>query len=366
MNIYDLWFACVKISNKLKISILKKFKSTREVYIHSIYNDGFTFLRKSYPKIYDEFKKAWNGYELQNMLQYCSMNGINAVNFCDKEYPARLKNYEDSPAVLFYKGNIKKLNDNFSVSIVGARDCSLYGKNLATLISREVTVNNISIISGMARGVDSYAQSAAVEKNGYTCAVLGSGVDVIYPRQNRKLYESILKGGCVLSEFVPKTKPYPYNFPLRNRIISGLSDVVIVIEAGDKSGSLITASCALEQGKDVMAVPGSIFSPKSRGTNKLIKDGAYVFTCLEDLFDILPVEYINKTCEKKNKLSCKEEKICNVIGHIPMHIDEISRTTNVDIKRLYELLFELQLKGEIMCLAGNYYVKVEGSESITT
>lgn len=364
MNIYDLWFSCVKISNKLKNSILKNFKSTRELYIRTICNDDFMFLHKNYSKIYDKFKKAWNKLELENMLEYCNTNGINAINFCDNFYPERLKNYEDSPAVLFYKGNIKKLNQNFNVSIVGARDCSLYGKNLASLISGEIAANNINIISGMAKGIDSYAQDAAVKKNGYTCAVLGSGVDVIYPRQNRKLYENILERGCVLSEFIPKTKPYSYNFPLRNRIISGLSDVVIVIEAGEKSGALITANYALEQGKDVMAVPGSVFSDKSRGTNRLIKDGAYVFTCLEDLFDILSVEYKNKNYEKKCDLNNNEKKICDVIGNIPIHIDEISRITNVDIKRLYEVLFELQLKGKIICLAGSYYVKSESTENI--
>lgn len=136
------------------------------------------------------------------------------------------------------------------------------------------------------------------------------------------------------------------------------------MEAGDKSGALITAGCALEQGKDVMAVPGSVFSSKSRGTNKLIRDGAHVFTCLQDLFQLLSLSYMNKNYKKEDILNDKEEKILKIIGQIPRNIDEICRITNIDIKQLYELLFELQLKNKIICLSGNYYVKIESSKSI--
>ncbi|KAA8675038.1 DNA-processing protein DprA, partial [Clostridium sp. HV4-5-A1G] len=333
------------------------------IYIHSIYNNDSIFLDSGYSKIYDELKKSWNEGRLKDLMEYSLEEGIETVNCCEKNYPYKLKNYDDSPAILFYKGDIDILN-NVSIAIVGARDCSLYGKNAALLIGREISANNLNIISGMARGIDSCAHRAAIENDGYTCAVLGSGIDVVYPRESRGLYEDILKKGCVISEFIPKTKPYPYNFPMRNRIISGLSDVVIVIEAGDKSGALITAGCALEQGKDVMAVPGSIFSPKSKGANNLIREGAYVFTCMEDLFQMLPVEYTKEKCVKDHRLNAEEEKICKIIGHIPIHIDEICRVTDIDIKRLYELLFELQLKGEIICLQGNYYAKIEDNQDI--
>ncbi|MCI1943898.1 DNA-processing protein DprA [Clostridium luticellarii] len=363
MDIYDLWFSSVKISNKIKNSILKKFKSTRQIYIHSIYNDNSVFLGENCGKICGEFKKAWNKYELESLMEYSLKKGIDTVNCCDKNYPARLKNYDDSPAILFYRGDIERLKQ-VSVGMVGARNCSLYGRNVASLLGKEVSSNNVNIISGMARGIDSCCHRAAVENDGYTCAVLGSGLDVIYPRENAKLYDGILENGCILSEFMPKTKPYSYNFPMRNRIISGLSDLVIVIEAGNKSGALITAGCALEQGKDVMAVPGSIFSPQSKGTNTLIREGAHVFTCLEDLFQMLPVRYMKERYAKESTLNATQEKICKLIGHIPMHIDEICRITNIDIKRLYELLFELQLNGKIICLQGNYYVNVKCSKDV--
>ncbi|WP_368487658.1 DNA-processing protein DprA [Clostridium sp. BJN0013] len=364
MNIYDLWFASVKISNKMKIDIVKRFSNMQEIYEENICNDSYIYSVKKYDKIYMELKNAWNREKLRALMEYCFKEGIKTINFYEEDYPERLKNYNDSPPVLFYKGNIKNLNSNLNVALVGARDCSFYGENIASLISKEVSINNINVISGMARGIDSYAHRASIENRGYTCGVLGSGIDVIYPVKNKKLYEDILQEGCILSQFIPRTKPYAYNFPLRNRIISGLSDVVIIVEAGEKSGALITASCALEQGKDVMAVPGSIFSSKSKGTNKLIRDGAHVFTCLQDLFQLLSLQYVNKDCIKEDILNDKEEKILKIIGQIPKHIDEICRITNVDIKQLYELLFELQLKNKIICLSGNYYVKIESSKSI--
>ena len=364
MNIYDLWFASVRMSNKIKINIINRFSNIQEIYEKNIYDNNYIYSVKKNDKIYMELKKAWNTEKLQNLMEYCLKEGIKTVNFYEEDYPERLKNYDDSPPVLFYKGNIKNLNNNLNVALVGARDCSFYGENITSLISKEVSINNINVISGMARGIDSCAHRASIESGGYTCGVLGSGVDVIYPSKNKKLYEDILQKGCVLSEFIPKTRPYAYNFPLRNRIISGLSDVIIIVEAGDKSGALITAGCALEQGKDVMAVPGSVFSSKSRGTNKLIRDGAHVFTCLQDLFQLLSLSYMNKNYKKEDILNDKEEKILKIIGQIPRNIDEICRITNIDIKQLYELLFELQLKNKIICLSGNYYVKIESSKSI--
>ena len=152
--------------------------------------------------------------------------------------------YDDAPYMLFYKGDIKHLNENVNVSIVGSRKYTSYGENVANIISDSLCDNNISIVSGMARGIDSVAHLKCVQKNSYTCAVLGSGLDVIYPKENLKLYNKILENGCIISQFLPGTKPYAYNFPIRNRIISGLSSLIIIIEAGIKSGSLITATSA--------------------------------------------------------------------------------------------------------------------------
>lgn len=370
MDIYDLWFSSTNLSSRKKLKILKKFKSIQKIWINLIYNNiSIDFCDNIYEnnRISKELKSSWNRNKLEYMIEYCYKKGINSVNFNEKYYPSRLKSYEDSPAVLFYMGNIVELNKNLNVGIVGSRSCSMYGKIAAESIAREVSKNKIGVISGMAKGIDSFAHRGCISANGYTCAVLGSGVDIIYPRENKELYYSILENGCIISEFIPGTKPFSYNFPKRNRIISGFSDVLVVVEAAEKSGALITADIALEQGKSVMSVPGSIFSNESKGTNKLIIEGAYPFTKLEDLFQLLEVEYEIKTSETRDKsssLTKKEEKIYDILSDVPIHIDEIFRITNIDIKQLYELLFELQLKNEIKCLSGNYYIKVPNRNNV--
>ncbi len=219
-------------------------------------------------------------------------DNIKIINYMEKEYPSQLRNYEDAPAVLFYKGNIEKVNILKSAAIVGSRKCSIYGMKVTKIISETLADNNIMVVSGMAKGIDYYAHLYCIENKGFTTAILGSGIDVVYPKQNKKIYDIISEDGCIISEFLPGTPPLSYNFPRRNRIISGLSDIVIVVEAGEKSGSLITTEIALEQGKDVVAVPGSIFSRESIGTNKIIKEGAYVFTTVEDILNYMGIEKI--------------------------------------------------------------------------
>ncbi|MFD3156547.1 DNA-processing protein DprA [Haloimpatiens sp. FM7330] len=358
MEIYDIWLALVRLSNRIKLQIVKKFKTTEEMWYYSIHDKcSFTI------DIRDRLKKAWNISKIEEIMKDLKRKDIKIINFFDKNYPQKLKNYDDAPCVLFYKGNIKKLNDNVCVSVVGARNCSSYGIQCTKYIVKELCKNNINIISGMANGIDSISHETCIKNNGYTCAILGCGVDVIYPKKNFRLYNEMVQNGCVVSEFLPGTKPYPYNFPMRNRIISGLCDILIVIEAGEKSGSLITASLALEQGKDIMAVPGSVFAFQSKGTNKLIKDGAYPLIDVNDLFDLLGLKYerINFknifAKEKNNSKSALCKRIYGLIGDSPIHIDDIIRSTNIDIKRLYELLFEMQFNDEIMCLSGNYYVR---------
>ncbi|MBC2578933.1 DNA-processing protein DprA [Clostridium sp. DJ247] len=359
MNKYDLWFSMVKLPNKVKLKLVKEFKSIEDIWYYCNCNNRKIFNDEEESKIKHELKKAWDTVKLEAALKKSSEEGMKIVNFNDERYPKKLRAYEDSPSVLFYKGNIDKLNHAVSASIVGSRNCSIYGRNVASLISKELAANSVNIISGMARGIDAYAHSACIERKGYTCAILGSGIDVIYPKENKKLYYSILENGCIISEFFPGTRPNNYNFPVRNRIISALSNVVIVIEASEKSGSLITANLAAEQGKDVVAVPGSIFSDQSKGTNKLIRDGAYPFTGFQDLFEILNTPYKENSNKNIKKLIDIEKTLCTIISDTPIHIDDIFRKTNIDIKRLYEVLFELQLRNEIICLAGNYYAKVE-------
>ncbi|WP_026882309.1 DNA-processing protein DprA [Clostridium akagii] len=346
MNEYDLWFILLKANVKIKNNLVKRFKSAKEIWYYTVneYNEKNNLLLE--------------GKEINSLKNDIIKNNISLVTYFDKEYPSVLRKYDDSPYALFYKGNITSLNDFINVAVVGSRECSPYGSNVARIITKELCDCGINIISGFARGIDSNAHLTCIDNNSYTCAVLGCGLDIVYPKENSIMVNGILdKGGCIMSQFVPGTKPLSYNFPIRNRIISALSCVTIVVEAGLKSGSLITASAALEQGKDVMAVPGSIFSKNSIGTNKLIKDGAFPLTSCEDIFELLGIDY-NKKHNKQKKVSLVEKKVYSVISDNPMHIDDIIKVTGVDITQIYELLFEMQLKKEIMCLNGNYYVRV--------
>lgn len=287
-------------------------------------------------------------------------NGINIVNISQEHYPQSLKDIYDPPLCLYYYGDIKKLNEGINCGVVGSRNCTNYGTSATTYLCKDMVLNNISIISGLARGIDVASHKASLKYGGYTCAVLGSGIDICYPKDNIYVYNEIKNKGCILSEFSPKTSPRPYYFPKRNRIISGLSRAIIVIEAGIKSGALNTVDSALSQGKDVGVVPGSILSDYCKGSNFLIRDGATPIFTVEDVFKLLEIHNgilgseINKTSESKGE----EEVLEKIITDEPIHINDILSKTNIDIKRLYELLFELQFKSRIICLAGNYYVKV--------
>lgn len=220
---------------------------------------------------------------LKKYLDYIEKYEIGMITCYDDEYPEKLKRIQNRPITLFYKGDISIVNEQ-SIAIIGSRNCTEYGRKCAEFISNEVAKRKICIVSGLAIGIDSIGHITALNNKSNTIAVIGNGLDNIYPSKNIKLAESIIKsGGLILSEFIVGTKPFKQNFPRRNRIISGLSDSVIVIEGSKKSGSLITANYAIEQGKDVFAIPGSIFSSNSEGTNELIKDGANLLTSTEDV-----------------------------------------------------------------------------------
>lgn len=355
MDDYTLWLFLAQLPYKMKIDLLDTYKNPEGIYeayqknMKPFFEDG---------KVISRMAKAWDKTEIQSLRAKFIEHAIQWVFYDDSDYPDQLKLCEDAPYVLFYKGNIKRLKECKSAAIVGSRKCSHYGINVTNLIAKDLSQNGVSIISGMARGIDAAAHQTALDNNGFTCGVLGCGIDVVYPREHKVLYKKVTESGCIISEFLPGIPPNAYHFPLRNRIISGLSNVIVVIEAGEKSGSLITATNGLEQGKEVMAVPGSVFSELSKGTNMLIREGAHVFTSLLDLYQLLGSTYFPKRVETASKLGEFESRIHKIISDKPIHIDDIIRITNIDINQLYAVLFELQLKNEILCLASNYYVKV--------
>ncbi len=310
--------------------------------------------------IVDEFISFRNELDLNKLIEITEKENIKIITLQDKNYPKLLSEIHNPPPIIYYKGNID-LNNDFLLSIVGTRKYSQYGKQAASEISLELAKNKITIVSGMALGIDSISHHSCLEAGGKTIAVLGSGLDYqsIYPSSNRGLAEKIIDfGGAIISEFPPGTKPLKYHFPQRNRIISGLSLGTIVIEAGIKSGSLITAYLALEQNREVFALPGSIYSPNSAGTNKLIKQGARPITSIQDILDTLNFNEIAKEIKPKKIIGENdiEQKIIDNLSYEAIHIDEIARLTKLDTSTINSTLIIMEMKGMVKNLGGMQYV----------
>lgn len=296
---------------------------------------------------------------LNNLLIKIEKNNINVLTTLDEDYPESLYNIPDRPAILYYRGKLKS-EDKLSIGIVGSRKATAYGKWACERFTRELSEMGITIVSGLATGIDTYAHKMALESGGRTIGVLGNGLDIIYPKNNHKLYNELANNGCIFSEYPLGTEPFPYNFPQRNRIISGLSLGIIVIEAKEKSGSLITAHHGLEQGKDIFAVPGNINSIYSGGTNKLIKDGARPLLDIDDIIE--EIYELQIICQERKKsgfdfsdLSIDEEKIMKIIIEGPVHSDNIVIKTGIDISTVMSILTGLELKGMIKELSGRVF-----------
>lgn len=292
-----------------------------------------------------------------NILGFCNKNNIKIVNIFDEIYPKNLIQIQNPPTLLYYRGQLLP-EDECSISVVGSRSCTQYGILATEKIVSDLSKNNVTIISGMARGIDAIAHYAALNSNYRTIAVLGSGVNVIYPQCNKELYYKIVNNGAIISEFLPNTKPYSWNFPTRNRLISGMSFGTLVVEATIKSGTMITANWAGDQGKNVYAIPGNIFSEQSKGTNKLISEGAKIVNTatdiLEDLHTIIKYE-LNSI--KSPKLNKEEKLVFELISHTPISIYEISARSSLPIAKLNPILTILEINGYIKKLAGDNFIR---------
>lgn len=280
-------------------------------------------------------------------LDTLEKKSVQAVRCTDAAYPAQLREMPDAPIVLYMKGGYVP-EDRFSIAVVGSRRHSHYGEAATQSLCGELSLRGFTIVSGMARGIDTLAHKSALASGGRTVAVLGSGIDVCYPPENRALMERIGNSGCVMTEFPPGTMPNRENFPRRNRIISGLSLGVLVIEATADSGSLITAQYALEQNREVFALPGNITSPHSEGTNELIRQGARMVLRPDDIIRELAPQlkgFIREAEKVKADMTEEEGRICAVLSREPKHIDSLSRDAGVAVNRLLNLLLSLELKG---------------------
>jgi len=283
-----------------------------------------------------------------------------AVCELDSDYPASLKELVDRPPVLYVKG-VWPMPPGFALGIVGTRQASPYGICAAERFTIDFVQKGIVTVSGLAAGIDTCVHRTTLRNNGHTIAVLGHGFKFQFPRENRKLFEEIAEKGTLVTEFPFETRPDARHFPRRNRIISGLSRGVLVVEAGDHSGALITARYAAEQGRDVFVVPGSIYSPQSQGCHRLIKEGAKLVETAEDLLEDYGFNARPKTPDASLRddhepLTPAEIKLLGCVSCIPVSVDELAETTGTPVDRLAEVLLSLELKGRIQVMPGQRYV----------
>ena len=281
------------------------------------------------------------------------------VTLADRSYPNNLRQIYDPPPLLYLRGDLQP-RDDLAVSMVGSRLTSNYGRTITERIAGDLATRGVTVVSGMARGIDSAAHRGALAAGGRTIAVLGCGVDIVYPTENRRLFEEIVRSGAVISEFPLSTPPEGVNFPRRNRIISGLSLGVAVVQASSRSGSLITARLALEQNRDVFAVPGNVGMAGSRGTNQLIKQGAKLVESAEDILEEVLPRFQHRELEPEDQelsLEGEEERVFCLLEDEPVHIDSIISQTGMGASRVSTVLLQLELKGLVQQLSGKRFVK---------
>ena len=298
-------------------------------------------------------------YDIDIKFEQLQTSGIDLITIEQEDFPDKLRNINNCPYGLYYIGDLPSKDEKL-IAIVGARNRSVYGQEVAYRIANELSKNGYSIISGMARGIDSDSHKGAIDAHRKTYAVLGSGVDVCYPTQNKYLYNQIIQNGGVLSENMPKTPAQARFFPLRNRIISGLCDALIVVEAKSKSGSLISADYAIEQGKDVYVVPGRISDSLSEGCNRLIDQGAHIILSIEDLLDKMDISTYNVYTQidfKKNLLEKEEALVYSLLDFRPIGISGMMDEVDMELSRLLEILEKLQNIGFVKEIVPNYFVK---------
>lgn len=328
---------------------IRSIKELRE----SLYNLPFS------RSIIEKLSKRIDKTDIDKYKDRLLQLNIHKVHYTDLDYPENLIHIQNPPPILYYKGILEK-TFNKGVSVVGSRKCTDYGKYVCEKLVRELSYYKIPIISGLALGIDGIAHRAALDNDNKTLGVLGNGIDQIYPKSNRALYSKMESNGCIVSEFPLGSDPKPYNFPQRNRIISGIGTGVLVIEAQEKSGTLLTATAAGEQGREVFAVPGNIFSQGSSGTNKLIQDGAKLVMNVEDILNELPYEdsILQTQCKEEinEELSGNEKSIFQSLMISPKNCDELCFEKDMAISEVLEIITSLELKGLIGMIGDNYSI----------
>lgn len=314
------------------------------------------------PETIERIQRNWSPRLVQQVKEQLKQQQIETITTLDDEYPELLLQIPQPPWVLYLKGDRSLLNMP-GIAMVGTRKPTSYGIRVARKLAQELSEVGWLVVSGMAQGIDGVAHRGALEGSGQTIAVLGSGVDVVYPRKHASLYDEIVKKGLVLSEMPPGTSPHPGLFPQRNRIISGLSHGTLVVEAAERSGSLITADFSMEQNREVFAVPGPITSLQSKGTNRLIQQGAKVVLDVEDVLE--EFSFLHYSAPRKQKkevekqLSPEESQLLAVIGDEPLHVDEVATRAGFSIASIHQYLLSLQMKELVRQLPGSQFVRMD-------
>ncbi len=352
-----IWLNSIGIGNKNIDKLMKQIPQLTDIWYTS--TDVLYNLKCIKPNIIEKIICNRKQDYIDKLFYELNEKEIDVITILDENYPKRLYNIYDRPKVLYKRGEWHK-KDEFSIAVVGSRKTTSYGKWATEKLVRELVNLDVTIVSGLALGIDAMAHKIAMEENGRTIGILGNGLDIIYPKRNEKLYREIPQKGLIMTEYFLGTPPLAYNFPQRNRLISGLSLGVLVIEAKERSGSLITAHHALEQGKEVFALPGNINSIFSRGTNKLIKDGAKLVMDIDDIVEEIyelqeKIEVQKKETIDLSGLSPLEIQIIELVKDGPIHKDAIAIKTGLDISTINSILTILELKGMIKEMTGGIF-----------
>lgn len=356
-NTYIMWLTRIEGLGSVKVRLLlNKFEKAENIFNADIKTfENLKFLNKNNILSIISMQKK---FLLEKYEDELFKKEIRFISIYDKDYPKMLLDIVTPPVGIYILGNLPD-ESLVKISVIGSRRCSEYGLTMAYKISKDLAKEEVVIVSGMAKGIDSMSHRGALDAKGYTIAVLGCGIDVCYPAENKFLKQRILEKGCIISEYPPGVKPMPGLFPLRNRIISGLSLATLVVEAAEKSGTLITVEQALEQGRDVLAIPGNVTSKLSVGTNRLIKEGACLVTSCTDVLDSIGVIKNNKS-EKKfedESLAPDEKLVYDCISLVPISVEEIILKLNSQYQIINYVLTILEIKGLIIKLSGQRYIR---------
>ncbi len=350
----------LKLSNiKMKSSRLRKIMTENEDIIGGKNFIEILVEKREIKK--EEVEKANSDSCLEKQIRILKQENVRMLTIFDEEYPKNLIDLEDSPPILYCRGKVLPKDSN-AVSIVGTRRATEYGRNAARTLGKKLSELGITIVSGMAMGIDTQAHIGALEGNGRTLAIMGTGIDLIYPASNRNLAPKIVEHGALLTELPPLSRALPYHFPARNRIISGLSKAVIAVEAAERSGVFSTVRWALEYGRDVYALPGDINRKVSEGTNKLIKRGAILLTSYKDILENTDLNF--KETKKKDKkkipeLSETEKLIYKVLELTPKSTDNLASETGLDPQTIMTTMALLELKGLSREISGKRFIREE-------